>query len=684
MACAVGATVDLSGKPMNTLKYVDGIFSAVSSDPVLVIDLASHSQSFLMQNKDKSVMKVNLKLPTTLLKRPVYGFAKLIDITLDDERKALLLDLIRHTKTVVFFDNVSSFHRCLMTTYYFIEKFISYVDNSLGTEMVYVLSPSDEVNSIKFSPVETTSKKRRLNLKLEIPKKDVFVSSFKKNSDTTLYTPNSLKTYFQFRIPEMASKECLPQWLKFYSDAKNKDTVLTKIYDNFKLLEVLETKRLERCLNYNNNSSTSLDSDNSQRAGSSKIYSLSHLQKQYKHSKRKKQAKDLKITIPTDVNSSKSTLHSCTSTSSFDTDSDILDTPANNYEISKGIQSLHRNTYSNILPYEHTRVKLEPSPVSTSPMEFSLSPKRMDQEGADQQLITNYNPYFESEVPICPTIPGSSKYNNKQFNDYFNASYLNLPQINPDFHYIATQAPLPSTVDDFWKVVMTSKVKIIISLNSDDELNMKKWDIYWNSQTCHKYIINITDIIDNVCGLDGCVLRVFNIKKNNDKETKQWTVYQIQYKGWLDSCGVGMKQILTLHKIKAMLSIDPIRLVDELRKATYDDSHYFEFVSIVDEEIMEKLKCTPVLVHCSAGCGRTGVFITLDFLLNILCERTNKSNKIDVWNASQDLIFIIVNELRRQRVSMVQNLTQYITCYQALLEFFSYRDQKLKSCLHCN
>lgn len=133
-----------------------------------------------------------------------------------------------------------------------------------------------------------------------------------------------------------------------------------------------------------------------------------------------------------------------------------------------------------------------------------------------------------------------------------------------------------------------------------------------------------------------------------------------------------------------MLSIDPIRLVDELRKGTYDDSHYFEFVSIVDEEIMEKLKCTPVLVHCSAGCGRTGVFITLDFLLNILCERTNKSNKIDVWNASQDLIFIIVNELRRQRVSMVQNLTQYITCYQALLEFFSYRDQKLKSCLHCN
>lgn len=81
----------------------------------------------------------------------------------------------------------------------------------------------------------------------------------------------------------------------------------------------------------------------------------------------------------------------------------------------------------------------------------------------------------------------------------------------------------------------------------------------------------------------------------------------------------------------------------------------------------------PVLVHCSAGCGRTGVFITLDYLLNVLEHPTDRSNRIDVWNMSQDLIYIIVNELRKQRISMVQNLTQYITCYEGILEYFGLR-----------
>ncbi|MCG8711232.1 hypothetical protein JHU04_004634, partial [Brenneria sp. 4F2] len=43
-------------------------------------------------------------------------------------------------------------------------------------------------------------------------------------------------------------------------------------------------------------------------------------------------------------------------------------------------------------------------------------------------------------------------------------------------------------------------------------------------------------------------------------------------------------------------------------------------------------KQSPLLVHCSAGCGRTGVFITLDFILNVLMEPTNARNSIDVWN----------------------------------------------------
>ncbi|KAL3233634.1 Tyrosine-protein phosphatase 2 [Nakaseomyces bracarensis] len=671
--CAVGATVDLTGKNLETVR--EGLFSSPVC-PVLVFDLDSSHQEFLMQNEDKSVLKVSLKLPTTLVKRPVYGFQKLIDIALDEERKATLMDLIHKSKTVVFFDNVSSFHSCLVTTYCFIDKFISYMDSSInnnsknGSDQMYVLSSASDLENMHFMPVKTLTKKRRLSLKLKIPKRDVFVNSFKKNNDTLLYTPNSLKTYFSLEIPKIENTEKLPQWLRYYASPNDKDVILLKIYENFKLLENMETKRLERCLSFDknspNNQNSITENYTQDRAGSSKIYSLTHLQKQFKQ-KQHTGKKELRLVIPDiDVRPSPSS----NSSSSMETDSDILETPLNNYEISKGIQSIHRNRYSNILPYEHTRVKLEPSPNTNVKMTFPTmkSPYKLDEDT---------DSYFGGggELQGCPTISRTPKSGNHQFNDYFNASYLSLPQINPDFHYIATQAPLPSTVDDFWKVISTSKVKVIISLNSDDELDLKKWDIYWNDQTCHKFRIDITDVFEDVCGLSGCVLRVFQVRKF-DKTTESMVVYQVQYKKWLDSCGIEMKDIFKLHRIKSMLTIDSERLISDLKTGTYDDNKYSSYLETNDGNYLEIVKTNPLLVHCSAGCGRTGVFITLDFLMNILSDQTSKSNKIDVWHIPQDLIFIIVNELRRQRVSMVQNLTQYIACYQSILEYFSSEEYK--------
>lgn len=657
--CAVGATVDLTGKNIETVR--DGLFSS-HVGPVLVFDLESSQQEFLMQNEDKSILKVSLKLPTTLVKRPVYGFQKLIDVALDEERKATVMDLINKSKTVVFFDNVSSFHSCLVTTYCFIDKFISYMDSChKRPDQLYVLSSAADLENVHFVPVKTVTKKRRLSLKLEIPKRDMFVSSFKKNNDTLLYTPNSLKTYFSVDIPNIENIEKLPQWLRYYSSPNDKDVILLKIYENFKLLENMETKRLERCLNFGKSpmAQNSISENYTQeRAGSSKIYSLTYLQKQFKQSTQNKM-KDLKLAIP-DFDEKPS---SSNSSSSMETDSDILETPLNNYEISKGIQSIHRNRYSNILPYEHTRVKLEPSPNANRKMHFPT----MD---SSNKMEEDTDSYFGDEVQVCPTLSRTPKDGSSQFNDYFNASYLSLPQINPDFRYIATQAPLPSTVDDFWKVISTSKVKIIISLNSDDELDLKKWDIYWNDQTCHKFRIDITDVFENVCGLDGCVLRVFHVRKA-DKPMNPMVVYQIQYKKWLDSCGIQMKDIFKLYRLKSMLTVNAGMLISDLRSGIYDDTNDCKYLQSNDSSYLELVKKNPLLVHCSAGCGRTGVFITLDFLLNILSENTSKSNKIDVWNVPHDLIFIIVNELRRQRVSMVQNLTQYIACYQSLLEYFS-------------
>lgn len=299
---------------------------------------------------------------------------------------------------------------------------------------------------------------------------------------------------------------------------------------------------------------------------------------------------------------------------------------------------------------------------------------------------------------MCPV---DAKNHSCKPNDYINANYLKLTQINPDFKYIATQAPLPSTMDDFWKVITLNKVKVIISLNSDDELNLRKWDIYWNNLSYSNHTIKLQNTWENICNINGCVLRVFQVKKTapqNDNISQDcdlphngdltsttmavsepFIVYQLQYKNWLDSCGVDMNDIIKLHKVKNSLLFNPQSFITSLEK----DVCKPDLIDDNNSDLhLDTANSSPLLVHCSAGCGRTGVFVTLDFLLSILSPTTNHSNKIDVWNMTQDLIFIIVNELRKQRISMVQNLTQYIACYEALLNYFALQKQ-IKNALPC-
>lgn len=726
------------GRHHNTVVVFDlttsGCLLSSSETPAPV----SASDRKNVENEDipnKEVYRIHLSLPSTLVKRPKFHFEKLLRTVIDDSKRLKLMNLIDNCNTFLFFDGTSSITECSLTTYWLIRKFHDFLHDKIGKSnlRLYILEKMDtnldyanEDPPTASGDRNSTSTQKKLNLTIKILPKSadkMFIQSIKK--DAIHYSPNSLKKYFQFHIPADIEDNdpILPNWLKPFSKKSENDIILQQLLKNFEFLENLELKRLERGLKSDRHDDHSLKLQDSN--SYHKIYSLSNLQKEFTKQKRIAMEKpnscpsspcltdnDLKLSIPKQqpvlaappsmhlklLNSAESS--SSPSSSHVDTDSDSLLTPMDNYELSQGIQSFTKNRYSNILPYEHSRVKLQPSPIHGAPStNTSYSPSSNlgnthlpVKKTPDEACLSSSNnkkrrnsfassqSYFSQIADPLDRDKGQNRCDTTSedsFNDYFNANYLKLPKINGDFTYIATQAPLPSTIDDFWKVISSNGVKVIISLNSNDELFMRKWDVYWNNnRSDQKYKIDITETFENACNVDGCILRIFTIYKKEDgkdSSTKS-TVYQLQYTKWLDSCGIVMQDILNLHTIKNMLLNNPLALLSDLRAGVNKDAVDYGDDLWTGSSTKKKKKSAnqpPLLVHCSAGCGRTGVFITLDFLLNVFTQPTNSSNSIDVWNMSQDLIFITVNELRRQRISMVQNLTQYITCYESILEYFS-------------
>ncbi|CCF59680.1 hypothetical protein KAFR_0H02710 [Kazachstania africana CBS 2517] len=714
----------------------------ISSPATSVSSLfCNHTKSSLL-TANRNLHKIHLSLPTTLLKRPKFTFANMLQTLFTKEKKDSILNLIANSSIFIFYDRNSVFDKCTIQTYLLIKKFQNFLDANVDYQLILLSSdePFTQDKTVDTKEMATTIYNREISangqqysLTINIPTSATnksFIRSIKKINVN--YSPNSLKKYFDFNIPDnlLENDNCLPEWLRQFTIKSNHDKILSNLYHKFQLLEDLEIERLSKCL-------IKEEEDKQQRMDSSyinelnqsflqssssyhKIYSLHHLQKQFK--KRKQDNLNDKrvpaLLVTTEVNESHASI-SDTNSSTPLSEGDVLLTPLDNYAVSKGIQSFNKNRYSNIVPYEHSRVKLAPSPILNGNGE-SICSSDLDQGPLDNNNnITDHrmkNQRYPSpndmnnqkgfNVPSSslsissaksnsistnpPTSEGSSIGQKSQvaddtlvIDDYFNANYLSIPQINPDYTYVATQAPLPTTIDDFWNVIISNNINVIVSLNSDDELHMKKWDIYWdnpdNSNLKHKYNVKLVTLIENFNGIDGFVLRIFRVNKK-DKDNFS-IIYQLHYTKWLDSCVVDVSELLKLFQCKDSLLQNPLDSIERSSLVTQSDKKRIKNLTKLSENYTDEgspMNKSPLLVHCSAGCGRTGVFITLDILTSILSDGKSASNEVDVWNMKQDLLFIIINELRKQRLSMVQNLSQFVACYESIFLYFALLKEKLK------
>ncbi|KAF1647827.1 Receptor-type tyrosine-protein phosphatase kappa, partial [Aptenodytes patagonicus] len=204
-------------------------------------------------------------------------------------------------------------------------------------------------------------------------------------------------------------------------------------------------------------------------------------------------------------------------------------------------------------------------------------------------------------------------------NGYINASYVDSYR-SPRF-FIAAQGPLPGTVVDFWQMVWQEKTSVIVMLTSLVEQNKTKCEQYWPEQ--EQVYGDFTVTLSNTRTTTGLVTRIFCLQKAGCALPR--VVQQFHYLLWPD------------HGVPR----NPAQLLC--------------LVEVVNKRVLE-VTAGPVLVHCSAGIGRTGTFIALDFLLKM----GKAEGKVDVFHC--------VQRLREQRVSMVQTKEQYTFLYEVLLE----------------
>lgn len=240
---------------------------------------------------------------------------------------------------------------------------------------------------------------------------------------------------------------------------------------------------------------------------------------------------------------------------------------------------------------------------------------------SNKNRYTNVLPFDNSRVVL-----NSTKEGNSSGNGYINASFIKIPSINNISSFVATQGPLQETFEDFWMMVIQYHCPVIVMLTLvDSPKMMRKCADYFQAESGLREFGKIRVLTKwTQISSSSLVLRCLELK-NIESEAPAHTVLHIQYPKWPDH-GVPHDTIAVREILRRIYHVPP--------------------------------ELGPIVVHCSAGIGRTGAY----------CVIHNTVQRILIGDMSSLNLVDTIALFRSQRMGMVQTAEQFLFCYVAIVD----------------